>query len=500
MGSGSENVDKKAIKSRSSLCLCGAAIILLMALQFLYTKATLSQVLYEELAESVRNVFWLQQRTIFDGGSSNIGWNGLLLIIYRLFGFSLFTAKYVRLALHLIGLLCLASLLRRWLGERRAIPALLAIGLSPVILYFNTLVTPNGLDFQYFVISLYLLFALTFRSGLKDLILHAALGAISMVACMSYPAFLFYLPSLGILYLWRWKQHNPGTGKLPSVVQITSGFAGMVMPMAIGFLYVRDRQLLIFDPVAQTGLFRGGGHLDWSWPTLYRGLSRALSDLFDEGYSYYFILPLPDFSGPMMLLSLTAAMIMVVLLAVRSRMFRLPLLLIAAHTALNLIFPNFADNAPGIRKCTGAVSGIYALYLLAYYGLYEQEGISKTIRRAGLICLLLLPLHHLYSYAVNLDGLSEPNPFAYGSWFAVKGDPRESFGYSLQMVDEGQAFFCAAEQTNRGECRYQEIYAAVAGYRLWNGLPETPVFAYDWNRNDIIPLSVDLWKSYYFPH
>ena len=114
--------------------------------------------------------------------------------------------------------------------------------------------------------------------------------------------------------------------------------------------------------------------------------------------------------------------------------------------------------------------------------------------------LLVLPVHHLHSYVVNLNGLGEPRHFAYRAWLGVEGNPQESLRFGLEMAEHGKALFCSAEQGNRGECRYAEIYAAVAGYRLWNGLPERPVRAYDWKKDEIIVLSVEPWRSWHFPH
>jgi len=85
----------------------GVLAIVIIA-QIIFTLNSTDQIRYEELAESVRNVFWLQNHTLYDGVSSNIGWYGSLLIVYKLFGFSLNTAKFVRLFLAIIALICIA--------------------------------------------------------------------------------------------------------------------------------------------------------------------------------------------------------------------------------------------------------------------------------------------------------------------------------------------------------------------------------------------------------
>ena len=53
--------------------------------QLIYTLRSFNKIRLEELSESVRNVFWLQNRVLYDGISSNVGWYGTLLIIYNIF-------------------------------------------------------------------------------------------------------------------------------------------------------------------------------------------------------------------------------------------------------------------------------------------------------------------------------------------------------------------------------------------------------------------------------
>src|SRR5438105_4332756 len=108
--------------------------LLLAGIQYWVSATSMHQIRYEELAESVRNVFWLSHRLVYDGVSSNVGWYGTLLIVYKLFGFSLYSAKFVRLGLHFIGLLCAADILRRCMDVRMGIVPLVVIGLSPTLL------------------------------------------------------------------------------------------------------------------------------------------------------------------------------------------------------------------------------------------------------------------------------------------------------------------------------------------------------------------------------
>ena len=132
-------------------------VALLFAAQAAYTIGGLERLGYEELAEGIRNPFWLDHRLVYDGVSSNVAWYGLVLLVDKAFGFSPYAAKYVRLALYVPFLLCSALLLKRWIGVRRAWAPLLALGLSPTLLYFNSLGTAYGTDVELFPVVLFLI-------------------------------------------------------------------------------------------------------------------------------------------------------------------------------------------------------------------------------------------------------------------------------------------------------------------------------------------------------
>ncbi len=132
-------------------------VLFLFFVQLLYALNSQSQIRYEELAESVRNPYWIQNRLVYDGISSNIGWYATLTILYNIFGFSLFIAKFYRLVFHLVSLVCLALVIKKLIPVKKSWLSLLAIGLSPTFLYFNTLQTSYGLDLQYLPICLYLI-------------------------------------------------------------------------------------------------------------------------------------------------------------------------------------------------------------------------------------------------------------------------------------------------------------------------------------------------------
>ena len=59
---------------------------ILCVLQAWQIYAAWDRLFYEDLAESIRNVYWLEHQEIYDGVSSNIGWYAILLFVYKTFG------------------------------------------------------------------------------------------------------------------------------------------------------------------------------------------------------------------------------------------------------------------------------------------------------------------------------------------------------------------------------------------------------------------------------
>ena len=78
---------------------------------------------------------------------------------------------------------------------------LVAVGLSPTMLYFNTLQTSYGVDLQMIPILLLLIYSMAANpvredKARGDAAKTATFWFITMVACLSYPVFVLYLPSL----------------------------------------------------------------------------------------------------------------------------------------------------------------------------------------------------------------------------------------------------------------------------------------------------------------
>lgn len=179
------------------------AALILWFLQAIYTVVAIAnpQFRLEEFYD-ITSIYWFQHRLVINGAYANVGWYAPLAIIYKVFGFSFTTGKILRSILYLLSILSLASVLKQFLGERRAILPLLVIGLSPALLFFTSIQVPWGLDLEYLPICLYL--ALSNNKWLeKRHIREILLGGVSMIAWLSYPTFVYYLVPLFLLYVYR---------------------------------------------------------------------------------------------------------------------------------------------------------------------------------------------------------------------------------------------------------------------------------------------------------
>lgn len=476
--------------------------LVLFLAQLIFTLNSTNQIRYEELAESVRNPFWLENHTIYDGVSSNVGWYGTLLIIYKTLGFSLNSAKFFRLLLELISLFSLAAVLKKYLGRSKAWIPLLTIGLSPTLLYFNILQTSYGMDLQYFPICLYLLL-----SGEKDkqwlvrgkLFL---LGIISMIAWMSYPTFVYYLPILGLLYFWQVHTMSPKISTMlgNSVLLIVS----FCLPVIGGLIYVKDRALLLYDPQTQGGIFRGAGVFDLRLSNFFFNLGHTFTDLFAASSSYYFEVTATDFSHLYPAITVVLVIFLSLYLLLTHPKYRLVIILAYLLLLLNLILSNFTfdpSGRPGIRRNTAVLAAFYTLFTAGWWYLYNARNITATTRNVLLIIILLLPLHHVIVYPFNLVGLNNPSLYQYSHIFGLAKTPAESLNFFIHETQkENLKLGCQDKDGQMVFCRYSEGYAAVAGSCLWNNLNCHPVEGYDPKTKQYIPLSINLWESYYWPH
>lgn len=473
----------------------------LFIFQYILTVSSTNQIRYEELAESVRNVFWFTKGLIYDGVSSNVGWYIILNGVYTFFGFSLFTAKFFRLFLHLFSLLSLAILLKKYLGLKKAFLPLVAIGLSPTLLYFNTLQVQFGIDLQFLPIIILLIISINYKNKFKAFLLQFFAWVLSALALMSYPAFIYYLPPLAIFYFLITKKGVEN--KISLLKNLALSVFSFLLPLTAIFIFVKNRELLIFDPVVKSGIFRGSGKFYFNFDYVYKNLINLTADLFNKGRSYYFELTSSDFSGFYPVISVFVVLIISILL-LRKREYRIFLLSAFFVIISSLIISSLTSdpsNNPGIRRNTSVLAGFYFLFCVSWAYVLSKDWKKKVIKYLLVFILILIPLHHLLIYPVNLKGITNKSPNQYSLWFSTAESPQESLGLFTKNVQrEDLRLNCMDTLGKPTHCRYNEIYSAVSADCYFNRLNCKEILGYDLKTKEFIPISTEVWQNYYWEH
>lgn len=478
-----------------------ALTVILFSMQVLFTLNSINQIRYEELAESVTSVYWFKHRSIFYGAYTNVGWYTVLSAIYSLFGFHLFAAKFYRVGLSLVSLLCLAAVLKKYLGVKRAFIPLLTIGLSPTLLYFNSFQAQFGIDLQYFPILFHLIDRLSFKKKFFVMVQHFFAWVFVMVAWASYATIVYYLPALALLYFVKAKKACSGNYR--AVVKYSLiGFSGFILPLILITFYIQNRQFLWYDPYVKSGIFRGAGSFTFRVDTM-SNMKRLISDLTDKGNSYYYELEKAEFSQTYPLVAI-ALILGGSLVLMRKKKFRLSLCVAWLLLLFNLIVSNFTadpSGMPGIRRYTGSLTAIYVFFIIVWYYLTSQGAKTKLSQKVGIAACLFLLLHHLVVLPTNLAYMRQPSRFADKTWFAIASTPERSL---LAITNEVQkndlVLSCSTLPGNPEDCRFSEIYAAVSAFCEWNRVACHKVYAYDPYNKQYIKLSVDLWNRYILRH
>jgi hypothetical protein len=474
-------------------------VALLFAAQAAYTMAGLERLWYEELAEGIRNPFWLDHRLVYDGVSSNVGWYGLVLIVDKVFGFSPYAAKYARLALYGPFLVCSALLLRQWIGLRRAWLPLLAVGLSPSLLYFNNLGTSYGTDIELFPVVLFLIARVgdrAQRGRARLAITQFSIGATAMIACLIYPSFLFYLPVLLAFHLWANRPILTARQRFEGLAWMTAGF---LTPFCAALAYVKNDSVFVYDPATGgAGVFRGGGHALTLDPRLiFQSLSHLLRDLFFQGNTYYFALPHAEFSGAIGLAAAAGILIGSTVIAWKWKPLRMPLVLVGLLCLSSIAAVAFTARFPGLRRSTAFLSGVYAAVACVWAVPALPGALNRAVALTTKLASVLLIVHHLVVYLPNYRYLTAATGKIDDAWFHHFGSPDESVRtWARDWVLAGKPLTCPSTTS----CRFSEIYAALEGYLKWSGPGERPVLVVDPKSGRVIQLDIQLWQTWTLRH
>jgi len=462
---------------------------------------SVSQIRHEELAESVRNVWWLQNHQIYDGISSNIGWYGTLLLQYNIFGFSIYGAKVLKALIQIISLAFLFKIALTFISKKIAWIPLMIYGLSPSVLFFSTLQTSFGVDVPYSIIAVYLLLAIPKTNSKKQILSAIFFGFFLMLASMSYPSFILYLPIFFILFLvkfWRDKKRL--------LLLIGSGIIGAISPLVISFLYLSNPTKLFYDPAVNSGIFRGGGGFPDNTTEMISNINGGarivLKDLFLIPTSYYFEVARVEFSHILSLVSVltivvTSLAAIIIGIKRKNREWWYGAMLLSA-LPFGLAISTISSWFPGLRRSTILISVFYALVFWLCWYLFKKQSQSK-INYLVLLPMIFLLFHHLKVYPDNFKALLTPSEHAESNCFSVLA----RLDLSLQQLigkSKESGLISTSNQSNSNECRLAEIYSATAGSCYWNNLGCSTLKWHDPSINKEIILSIQLWEDYYFKH
>lgn len=203
-----------------------------------------------------------QIRQIISGLHVNVGWYGFLALVYKFFGFSLHTGKISYLVMAFFTNFALFYLLKKFFKIWIASLILLTITLSPTYLFMNALNLHWALTFHILVVILLLLYSLDFsKRGLSFVI-------------------------SGVIFYWlKFQAHLRGVG-----------LVAFLLPLIMLFLWVDNKQMLLFDPETGSGLFKGGGKFSFSADIFSQAWTNFLSDFFVRGVSHHYEVAQAEFS------------------------------------------------------------------------------------------------------------------------------------------------------------------------------------------------------------
>lgn len=299
---------------------------------------------------------------------------------------------------------------------------------------------------------------------------------------MSYPVALLYLP-FGALLVARKRPWTDALVAAPAAFTV----------LCAGILSVRNRGVLLVDPHNGGGMFRGGGGgLAHSISTVLEAVRITLVDLFVAGGSYYCSLKTVEFGGWLGVAACVMTLGLGVWAAVTVQSSRVALGMALGLMACGLLLPSLANQVPGLRRCTGMLFGFYAVATLVHAHAPRRWLYSAP--------LWLLMAHHVVAVPGVLRDLGVESQWRQ-TWLNIEHTADASLQHWVDQVESGIPISCRDyAEGKRVECRYAEVYAAVAGQARWTQGRDVEVLALDVRTGQTLQLTTLLWETYFLDH
>lgn len=473
--------------------------LVIFIFQAIFTLSSMNQIRFEEVIETFRSPWWFQNGLVWNGSYSFLGWSGTLVFFYNIFGISLFTPKFVKLFFELISFFALAAVLKKYLGEKRALIPLLLTGISPSFIYFNSLSLSMGLEVSYFFILLFLISNLNFEKRNATFFKHLIIGIVSMFASLTYFGFLFFMPLLAIFYMYKINTQNIKIRPVSIFKNILVFFGGFIILLLPFFLFIQNRNLLIYDPLLGRGLFRSYGSVELSSDVFKDNIKRITNDLFFLPDSYYFEQKKVEFSDfyPLPAGALVIALAIVIFFKKKKYRFYIGSLLILFVLYFLLVCFIGPKTLGGLRRGTVLLIIFYGLFTILWQLILSAKKPDRFYKPGIITSAVLLLLHHGLAYPVNLENLKYESFLKDKVIFLNFENPEGQYAQIMDTAAKSDTFFpCLESFDKRTICPGSSlIYSLVRGTCYWNKLTCHNVIGWDEKINKQYQLNSDFWGT-----
>lgn len=459
--------------------------VILFVSQAVYTFNSFDQIRFEELIESVQAPLWFSQGTVIAGTHTNIGWYAFLVSIYEIFGFSLNTPKLALLGLSLISLISLTIITNKYFDFFPGVIILLTLDLSPTLLFFTSQNLHLGVGLQMMPIFILLLMQLDHLKKWKLLIFESFIFFLAMIILLFYPPFVFYIPAITLFWLLKARK------KRLNMLHFMAVAIFFLLPIIMGFFYIQNRELLIYDPETGTGMFRGGGRISFSADTFSQAWAGIINDFFIKPTSYHFEVSKVDFSDIFPLVTLGFVVLTTFQVYRREKGLKFLINLALVTMIFNLLIVSITSDygIPGMKRSTPILASIYLFWVISWFYMVKWKN------KLGMIILSLFFFHHLISYPINLSHLSNKSPFAENMWFTTQASPQQSLDVMLERLKrEDITLDCRPFLTAFERCDLEFIYSALKSSCKWNNLDCHEIKGNESATGEYRELSVDSFK------